>query len=240
VHKLPSVDYDISMSDWIKLKARDGNELSAYVARPEGEPIGAIVLIQEIFGINAHIRSVADGYAKDGFLVVAPALFDRYEKGLELKYEGEDQKRAYELYQKLSPDTALPDVAAAYEFLRSSGKKIGVIGFCYGGLLSWLTATRGAKYEMEPSCCVGYYAGGIGSVASEDPRCPVMLHFGANDTHIGPEQIEAVRKAHPEVEIFVYEGAEHAFNRDVHPSYHPASAKLARERTLAFLKQHIG
>ena len=103
-----------TMSDWIKLKAEDGHELSAYVARPKGEPIGALVLVQEIFGINAHIRSVADGYAKDGFLVVAPAIFDRFERGLELKYEGDDMKRAFELYPKLKPDVTLLDVAAAY------------------------------------------------------------------------------------------------------------------------------
>src|SRR5260370_10534716 len=102
------------MGEWSKLRAEDGHELSGYVARPSGEPIGAIVLIQEIFGVNAHIRSVADGYAKDGFVVVAPALFDRFERGLELQYGGEDAKKAFELYAKLDPDTSLLDVAAAY------------------------------------------------------------------------------------------------------------------------------
>ena len=228
------------MSELIKLKAQDGQELNAYVAQPSGQPIGAIVLVQEIFGINPHIRSVADGYAKDGFTVIAPALFDRIEPGIELKYDGEDQKRAYELYPKLNPETALLDVAAAYQYAEKLGKKIGVLGFCFGGLMSWLSATRGSKVNMKPSCCVGYYAGGIGSVATEEPSCPVMLHFGASDDHIGKDQIDAVRAAHPEVEIFVYEGAGHAFNRDVDPShYHAAAAKLARERSLAFLKSHI-
>lgn len=228
------------MSEWTKLKAADGHELGAYVARPAGEPTGAIVLIQEIFGINPHIRRVADGYAKDGFLVVAPALFDRFERDLELKYDGEDSKKAFELYGKLNPETQLKDVAAAYELAKESGKGIGVVGYCYGGLLSWLTATRGEDLKMQPSCCVGYYAGGIGKFAKEEPSCPVMLHFGANDSHIGKDQIDAVRTAHPEVEIFLYEGAEHAFNRDVDPTkYHAASAKLARERTLKFLKTHI-
>ena len=228
------------MSEWIKLKAQDGHELGAYVARPAGEAIGAVVLIQEIFGINAHIRSVADGYAKDGFLVVAPALFDRFDRDVELQYQGDDRQRAFGYYQKLTPDVSLLDVAAAYEFAKESGKGIGVIGFCYGGLVSWLTATRGETLKMQPSCCVGYYAGGIGSVATEEPSCPVMLHFGAKDSHIGQDQIEAVRSAHPEVEIFIYEGAEHAFNRDVDPtSYNPAAAALARERTLAFLKTNV-
>jgi carboxymethylenebutenolidase len=228
------------MSDWIKLKAEDGHELSAYVARPTGEAIGALVLVQEIYGINAHIRGVADGYARDGFLVVAPAIFDRFGPGIELKYEGEDQKRAGELYQKLNPEVTLLDVAAAYGAAQESGKSVGVIGFCYGGLMSWLAATRGEKLKMRPACCVGYYAGGVGKFAKEEPSCPVMLHFGANDTHIGADQVEAVRAAHPEVEIFIYEGAGHAFNRDVDAAhYDAAAAKLARERSLAFLKSHI-
>jgi carboxymethylenebutenolidase len=114
---------ETSMSEWVKLKAADGHELSAYIARPEGEAIGALVVIQEIFGVNAHIRSVADGYAQDGFVVIAPALFDRSEKGVELKYEGDDLKKAYELYQKLNPVTALQDIAAAYDHLKSEGNR---------------------------------------------------------------------------------------------------------------------
>ena len=239
VRKSWPIRYDECMSEWITVKAQDGHELNAYVARPTGEAIGTIVLIQEIFGINAHIRGVADGYAKDGFVVIAPALFDRIERGVELKYEGDDMKRAYSMYPKLSPETALLDVAAAYDHVKSLGKGIGVLGFCFGGFMSWLAATRGEDLKIQPSCCVGYYPGGIGSVASEEPSCPVMLHFGAKDSHIGTDQIKAVRTAHPDVEIFVYEEAEHGFNCDARASYHPASATLARERTLAFLTTHI-
>jgi carboxymethylenebutenolidase len=227
------------MSEWITLKASDGHELSAYVARPEGEAIGALVLVQEIFGVYPHIRSVADGYAKDGFVVIAPALFDRYEKGVELKYEGEDMKKAFELYQKLNPETALLDVAAAYDKLRAEDKGIGVIGYCYGGFMSWLSATRGEALKMQPSCVVGYYPGGIGNVAKEEPSCPVMLHFGEDDDHIGKDQVEAVRSAHPEVEIFMYKGAGHGFNCDARGSYNPEAAKLARERSLEFLQKNI-
>jgi carboxymethylenebutenolidase len=227
------------MSEWLKVKATDGHELSAYVARPEQEPIGALVLVQEIFGVNAHIRRVADGYAKDGFVVVAPALFDRFERGVELKYEDEDAKHAYELMNKLNPDTALLDIAAAYGVAKDTGKGIGVIGYCFGGLMSWLTATRGETLKMQPSCCVGYYPGGIGKFAKEEPSCPVLLNFGGADTHIGPDQIEAVREAHPEVKIFIYDGAEHGFNCDARSSYNPQAAALARERTLAFLKANV-
>jgi carboxymethylenebutenolidase len=229
------------MGEFVKLTANDGNELSAYVARPEGTPTGAVVVVQEIFGVNAHIRSVADGYAKEGYVAIAPALFDRSEKGIELEYNEAGWKKAFELYGKLNVDTALLDVAAAYKFVEAEDHRgIAVVGFCYGGLMAWLTATRGEVLKIQPSCTVGYYAGGVGNVASEEPSCPVMLHFGAEDTHIGKDQIDAVREAHPEVEVFVYEGAGHAFNRDADPkSYNVDAAKLARERTLEFLRTHI-
>jgi carboxymethylenebutenolidase len=228
------------MSEWVQLKAADGHELSAYVATPEGKTVGALVVVQEIFGVNAHIRSVADGYAKDGFVVIAPALFDRYEKGVELKYEGEDMKRAFEFYQKLNPETALLDVAASFKHVAAEGTKVGVIGYCYGGFMSWLSATRGPSAGMTPGCTVGYYAGGIGSVAAEQPSCPVMLHFGGKDTHIGPEQIDAVRaQNYPDVTIYVYDEAEHGFNCDARGSYNPEAAKLARERSLEFLKKNL-
>jgi carboxymethylenebutenolidase len=227
------------MSEWVKLTANDGHVLSAYVARPQSEPVGTVVLIQEIFGVNGHIRRVADGFASDGFLVVAPALFDRYEQGVDLTYEGEDAKHAYELMGKLRTETALLDIAAAYESAKESGKGIGVVGYCFGGLMSWLTATRGENLKMQPSCCIGYYPGGIGKFATEEPSCPVMLHFGGNDSHIGKDQIDAVRSAHPEVEIYIYDGAGHGFNCDARSAFYPAAAALARERTLSFLKTHI-
>lgn len=231
------------MSEWATLKAVDGHELAAYVARPAGKPVGAVVLIQEIFGVNAHIRSVADGYAKDGFLVVVPALFDRFERRLELKYDGEDSKRAYELYRQLQPEVQLKDVAAAYAFAKTEapGKGIGVVGYCYGGLMSWVAATQGATLKVQPVCSVAYYPGGIGKYASGEPSCPVMIHIGAEDAHIGPSQVEPVMKAHPEVEVFIYPGVGHAFNRDADKTtYQAEAARLARERTLRFLRAHVG
>ncbi|MDP9040043.1 MAG: dienelactone hydrolase family protein [Acidobacteriota bacterium] len=229
------------MGEWTTLKTQDDHELGAYVATPDGKPIGALVVVQEIFGVNPHIRSVADSYARDGFLCVAPALFDRIERDLQLSYSPEDMKKAFALYPQLKPDLSLLDVAAAFERAKKlSGTDCGVLGFCYGGLVTWLSATRGDTLDMQPACCVGYYAGGIGNVAAEQPSCPVLLHFGADDTHIGHDQVSAVQSAHPEVEVFVYAGAGHAFNRDADPhAFHAPSATLARERTLAFLKQNL-
>ena len=228
------------MSEWVKLQAPDGHELEGYVARPQGEPIGAVVVIQEIFGVNPSIQGVADAYAKEGFLAVAPAIFDRFERGLQLGYSPEDMKKAFGLYAELKPDTQLLDVAAAFEYAKSStGKGIGIVGFCYGGLLSWLSATRGEDLKMQPACAVGYYAGGIGKVAAEEPSCPVMLHFGADDDHIGADQIGAVRNAHPEVEIYLYEGAGHAFANPARSSYVAEPAKLADARSLEFMKKNI-
>ena len=222
-----------------QLTTQDGHTLSAYVAEPSGAPIGALVLLQEIFGVNEYMRRVADDYAKEGFLVVAPALFDRIKQGVELTYEGDDMKRAVGYRQKLDPKTALLDIAAAFGEAKHAERGVGVIGFCYGGFMSWLTATRGEELAVRPDCCVGYYPGGVGSVATEEPSCPVLLHFGANDTHIGPDQIEAVRSTHPEVEIFIYEGAEHGFSCYARASFNPEAAALAKQRTLAFLKTHL-
>jgi carboxymethylenebutenolidase len=201
-----------------------------------------LVLVQEIFGINKHIQSVADGFADQGYVVIAPALFDRIERDVQLNYDAAGKQRAFtEFYPKLDPAQSLLDIAAAYHFVAAEDQKgIGVIGYCYGGLMAWLSATRGEDEKMQPSCTVGYYAGGIGKFAAEEPSCPVLLHFGAADTHIGPEQIDAVRNAHPEVEIYTYEGAGHAFTRKADPeSYNEAATKLATERTLAFLNTHI-
>ena len=228
------------MGEWVKVTAEDGHQLGAYVAEPETEPIGAIVVVQEIFGVNPSIRGVADAYAREGFLAIAPAIFDRFEPGLELGYGPEDMKKAFGIYPSLNPDVTLLDIAAAFHFAtEKSGKAAGVVGFCYGGLVAWLSATRGEKLKMQPGCCVGYYPGGVGKVAAEEPVCPVMLHFGAADDHIGSDQIEAVRTAHPEVEIYLYDGVGHAFANPDRPSYNGEAAKLADARSLAFFKDNL-
>ena len=223
------------MSEWVKVKSQDGFELDAYVAKPDGEPIGALVVIQEIFGVNEHIQSVCDGYAKDGFYVLSPATFDRVEKGLHLDYSPESWKRAIDAMNKLDKEKAVEDIGATIEYAReATGKKVATVGFCLGGLLSWVSAAK-----LPVNAAVGYYAGGIGNYADLVPKVPVLLHFGKNDTHIPAEQVEKVAKAHPEVQIFWYD-AGHAFNRDLDPaSYDAASAKLARERSLEFLKRNL-
>jgi carboxymethylenebutenolidase len=210
------------------------------VARPAGEVRGGVVVIQEIFGVNGSIRSVADKFAQEGYVAIAPALFDRIEPGIELGYGEEDMKKAFSLYPKLDVNASLKDVAAAFEFIKDEGKGTAVLGFCYGGLVSWLAATRGPENGFTPACTVGYYAGGIGKVADEEPSCPVMLHFGADDDHIGQEQVEAVREKHPEVQLYVYEGVGHAFANAQRSSYNEEAAKLAGERSLEFLKKNIG
>ncbi len=227
------------MGEWKELKAADGQMLSAYTAKAEGEEKGCVVVVQEIFGVNEHIRSIVDRFAAAGYVAVAPALFDRYEPGVSLTYEGEDLQKAFGLYGKLDPKTALLDVAAGFQSVAGSGST-AVVGFCYGGFMSWLSATRGSSVGMQPACCVGYYPGGVGTVASEEPSCPVLLQFGGDDSHIGVEQIDAVRNAHPEVEIEVYPGAQHGFNCDMRGSYNPDAAKQAWARTMGFLAGHMG
>ncbi|ADW69374.1 dienelactone hydrolase family protein [Granulicella tundricola] len=222
----------------IKITAADGHELGAYVAAPD-KPIGAVVVVQEIFGVNKSIRGVADDFAKAGYLAIAPALFDRYERDLELTYVGEDLQKAFGLYGKLSPDTALLDIAAAFKEVEKTVEGVAVMGFCYGGLMSWLSATRAEKLGIDPACTVGFYAGGVGSVATEEPTCPVMLHFGLADSHIGADQREAVKAAHPEVKVYEYEGAGHGFFNVDRADYAPEQAKLAWERTLEFLKENL-
>ena len=223
------------MNSKANITAADGHQFEAYVAESASPARGAIVLIQEIFGLNSHIRSVADGYAKDGFHVIAPALFDRAERNLELSYNAEDMKKGMGAISQIGLDAALKDVAASISHARSqwSGLKVGVLGFCLGGSLGWLAATR-----LDPAAVVCYYGGQISKHATEVPRCPVMMHFGAKDAHIGPEQIETIRQAHPDLPLFVYD-AGHGFNCDQRKDYEPQSANLARQRTLEFFGKNL-
>jgi carboxymethylenebutenolidase len=222
------------MGEKVTLKAADGFEFGAYVARPAGEPTAGLVVVQEVFGVNAHIRSVTDGFAADGFFAVAPAIFDRIERDVDIGYSDEEMQKARSFFPRLDPDKQLADIAASISYAaRQTGKKAGIVGYCLGGTLAWLAATR-----LNPAAAVGYYGGNIAKYADETPNAPVMLHFGSQDTHIPAEGVERVKAAHPEVEIYWYD-AGHAFNRDIGPSYQPEAAKLARERTIAFLRKHL-
>jgi carboxymethylenebutenolidase len=223
------------MSTKIKLKASDGHELDAYFAESSEPARGAIVLIQEIFGVNSHIRSVADDYAGQGFHVIAPALFDRVQPDLELGYNPTDTAQGMKAATQIGMDAALSDVAASLAQVRVQwpALKVGVLGFCYGGSLAWLAATR-----LDPAAAVCYYGGQIAANAAETPRCPVMMHFGAKDAHIGPAEIEKIRASHPDLPLFVYD-AGHGFNCEQRKDYEPKSASLARQRTLEFLNLHL-
>jgi carboxymethylenebutenolidase len=223
------------MGEFVKLTASDGHELDAYVAKPEGEPIAGLVVVQEIFGVNAHIRAVTESYARDGFFTVAPALFDRVERGVDLGYDGADWEKAMSFMPKLDMEAMTKDTAAAIEYARQqTGKKTGVIGYCLGGSIAWVAAAK-----LGVDAAVGYYGGHIAHFADMQLHCPIILHFGAKDLHIKEEDRAKIAAAHPEVPIYLYD-ADHGFNCDMRGSYDAESAKLARERSLAFLKEHLG
>ena len=219
------------MGTTIKLTASDGKTLSAYVAEPKDKPKGGLVVIQEIFGVNRHIRNVTDGFAAAGFYTIAPALFDRVKPGVELGYGPDDMAHGRELRSKLSWDEVLADTKAAAEAAKKGGK-VGVVGYCFGGTVAWLSATRLAL----PA--VGYYGGGIAGLANEQPKAPIMLHFGEKDGHIPMSDVEKVRAAHPKVPIHVYP-AGHGFSCDERPDFHKESHEAALKRTLAFFEEYL-
>jgi carboxymethylenebutenolidase len=224
------------MGEMISLTAEDGFKLGAYRATPSGKPRGGLVVVQEIFGVNSHIKQVTDGFANDGYLALAPALFDRVERGFESGYQPSDIERGRAVRGKLQLDQVVMDVRAAVKELGKSGQKVGVVGYCFGGFVAWLSATR----IDAVAAAVGYYGGGIADTANEQPKCPVMLHFGETDASIPKEHYEKVMKAHPKIPVFVYAGAGHGFSCDQRGSYHEASARLARERTIEFFGKHVG
>jgi carboxymethylenebutenolidase len=226
------------MGQFTDLKAADGQSIPAYVAQPAGQPKGGIVVIQEIFGVNSHIRSVADGYAKDGYLAVAPAIFHRVKPNVDLGYTGDDVQAGMALKaatEALPAPGVMQDIQAAIQHAAQAGK-VGIVGYCYGGLLTW----RSACTLSGLSAAVPYYGGGSTTPdeIARKPKVPVMAHFGARDQHISLASVEAFKKAHPEVEVHIYE-ADHGFNCDQRGSYDAPAAKLARERTLAFFARHL-
>ncbi len=221
------------MGSWIELVSADSVRISAYRADPAGAPRGGLVVAQEIFGVNSHIRSVCDGFAVDGYRAIAPALFDRYEKGVDIGYSPEDIAKGRELKAKAAIDQALVDVTAARDALGGAGG-IAIIGYCWGGYVAWMAASRLVGF----ACALPYYGGGMTDAISEQPKCPVMAHFGENDANIPVDGVKKLAAAHPDAKVFLYP-AGHGFNCDQRGSYDAAAAKLARERTLAFLQEHV-
>lgn len=226
------------MGNFIDLKAVDGFVFPAYIAQPAGAPKGGIVVVQEIFGVNSHIRSVADGYAAQGYLAVAPATFHRVKPGVDIGYSPDDMGAGMALkaaVEALPSPGVMQDIQAAIQHAAQAGK-VGIIGYCWGGLLTW----RAACTLEGLSAAVPYYGGGVTTPdeVARVPRVPVMAHFGDQDHWISLESVEAFKRAHPDVEVHVYH-ANHGFNCDQRASYDEPSAKLARERTLAFFGKHL-
>jgi carboxymethylenebutenolidase len=222
------------MSNSINLTAEDGHTLSAYVAG-EQKSAAALVIIQEIFGVNAHIRSVADAYAAEGFFTVAPALFDRIQARNELDYSPASIELGRGLATRLEPELVLKDIAAAVSYARAqtTSGKVGVVGYCLGGTYAWLSAAR-----LKIDAAVGYYGGKIVQIRHETPQVPLILHFGKEDRGIPLTDVQKIEHAHPEIPIYLYE-AGHAFNRDGGQNYSQAAAEQARARSLKFLHEHL-
>ena len=222
------------MGQLVSLTSGDGFNFDAYRADPAGEPRAAVLVIQEIFGVNSHIREVCDGYAEAGYVAVAPALFDRVEKGIELGYEGDDMTTGVSIARgKLDPANTMADLQATIDYLGDIGP-VGVVGYCFGGLMTWLCACNASGL----TCASGYYGGGIAGVADQVPKVPTILHFGEKDAHIPMTDVNEVSEAHPDVAVYVYD-ADHGFNCDHRASYDADAAALARQRTLDFFSQHL-
>jgi carboxymethylenebutenolidase len=223
------------MGEDIRLKSAAG-EIGAYLAKPAATPKGGIVVIQEIFGVNQHIRKVTDFFAGQGYIALAPRFFDHIKPGIELGYTPDTiaEGRGY-VMQPGFTEKAVQDTDAAIQELKTRGaKKVGVTGYCWGGTISWLAATR-----LKPDAVSGYYGGGIHGARNEKPTVPTQLHFGDKDMHIPMAHVNELRKLHPDVQIFDYP-ADHGFHGDERGSWDAPASKQAMARTLEFFGKHIG
>jgi carboxymethylenebutenolidase len=219
---------------WIELKPEGAGAIRAWRADPSGKPKGGIVVIQEIFGVNSHIREVTDKFAAAGYLAVAPAIFEHVEPKFEVGYDTQSRERGMAIMNKVDREQMARDVAAAVAVAKEGGK-VGIVGFCLGGTVAWAAAGRLPGL----SAAVGYYGGGIIGLKDLKPKVPTLLHFGDKDTHIPIAGVKDVAAAHPDVEVHIYP-ADHGFNCDQRDSYDAPSAALAWRRTLEFLKKHLG
>lgn len=222
------------MGAFITLQASDGVSISAWRADPAGAPRGGIVVVQEIYGVNHHIRGVADFFASQGYLAIAPAIFDRVRKDVDLSYSGADRQTAMGLMGKTDSQKMMLDVAAAVP-IANAGGKVAVVGYCLGGSLAYLAASR----LPDVSAAVCYYGGRILDAKDDTPKVPTILHFGEKDAHIPIARVKEFAAAHRDLPVFLYP-ADHGFNCDERDSYDAPSAALARSRTLEFLAKTIG
>ena len=221
------------MGEMIQLTASDGVKIHAYKATPAGKPRGGIVVLQEIFGVNHHIRAVADLYAAAGYLAIAPATFDRVQQGVELGYDAAGMATGMGLVGKVDQAKTLLDVAAAIVAATSAGK-VGVVGYCWGGTVAFASACHLAHVAAS----VGYYGGGACAMAGDKPQCPTIMHFGETDHSISMADVEKFKAARPETPVYVYP-AGHGFNCDERGSWHAESAELARNRTLEHFAKNL-
>jgi carboxymethylenebutenolidase len=215
----------------VELIAGDGHHLDAYLADALPKPRGGIVVIQEIFGITRHIRAVADQYAAAGFMAIAPALFDRVERNVDVPYT--EMAKGFSYVQRLKNENVMLDVQAAIDRVKSAGK-VGLVGYCWGGTMAYLASAR-----LNAAATVAYYGGGINNHTAEKPRCPIMFHFGEKDSHIPKSAVDKIRADVP-AGIFNIYPADHGFNCTDRASYEPESAKLALQRSLEFFHKHVG
>lgn len=221
------------MGETIRLEAGDGHAFSGYRAGAQGVRKGGVVVVQEVFGINRHIRSVCDRFAAAGYEALAPALFDRLRPGVELDYDEAGITEGRALVSELGWDNPLSDIAAAAKALDPNGA-VGVVGYCWGGSVSFLAACQPGV-----ACVSAYYGRHIVEFLGETPRCPLILHFGAEDPLIPLENVERVRVALPDVPVYLYRDAGHGFNCDQRADYRPEAARVALERTLSLFAQHL-
>jgi carboxymethylenebutenolidase len=218
----------------MKLTAADGHTLGAYRVEPSGTPRGAIVVVQEIFGVNTHIRRVVEGFAADGYIVIAPAMFDRVERDVNLGYTTADIAKGRALKAQITTEMMTRDVEAAIAAVAHAGK-VGIVGYCWGGFVAWMCSATARGL----ACAVPYYGGGMVENMDIAPRVPVMMHMSDRDSMLPVDKVRELAVKHPEAQLFLYE-AEHGFNCDMRGSYNEAAATLARQRTLDFFRTNIG
>lgn len=220
------------MGHWIDIKAADGHEMAAWRDGPE-DAKHCLVVTQEIFGVNSHMRYACAQLAAAGFAVIAPALLDRVERGVELGYSDEDLQKGFALRAALPEGGPVADIEAARAVFGT--RKVGIIGYCWGGRVAWWGATRSDRFAAS----VAWYGGGIAADRNETPRIPVQMHFGEVDHSISLDDVEAIRAAQPGVEIFVYQGAHHGFGCEERPTFDMKAYELAQSRTLEFFRHYL-